>query len=328
MLAPRRSPLRPVVLVLVVLTLLVVALLALGSSHTSPKEARVAAVAYVDDVRPLLERSTTTGQDLKALRDSAPKLGRDALDRQLVRAEQDATAVATDAKGVNVPKDATLAQDLLLGVLGARASAVKALHVGFGKALDPNVPALQAVQALTDVGQDLQAADGAYRLFVRNVPPGGGDVPDSRWVDDPSAWTTPVLGSLVTTLRNSTSLAPVHDVGVILAAPQPGPVGKEASAEVLAAVQSIQLQVVVANQGNTPERQLVLSATTQPFDGSTPSQVKQTIDLDAGQRRALDLEGLVPPNVGVPFAITVRIGPVQGDTNPVDDELTRQYVLR
>ena len=329
MLGPRRGPMRPVVVVLVVLTVLVVGTVFLGANHTSPLEARTEALAYLDKARPLIERSSATGRDLASLRERAVGLERDLLERQLARIQVDADDTLADARTVTSSEGGALAQDLLIGSLGGRATAVKALRDAFGQALDAEAPLLPAVQALSEVGRDLQAADGAYRLFGRNLPPGSAPPPQSRWVPDPEEWTAPVLAAFVTSIRNSKKLAPVRDLAVLVAAPDPGPVGEEdGKVLVLARVADIHLQVVVANQGNRPERDVPVVASTQPFDGSAASSDRVTVDLEPGQRRALDTLQLAAPPPGVTFAVIVRIGGTP-DEKPTDDESpVRQYVLR
>lgn len=329
MLGPRRGPMRPVLVVLVILTVLVVGTIVLGSNYTSPTEARTEALAYLDKVRPVIERSSATGRDLAALREKAVELERDLLDRQLGRAQTEAEAALAEARTVTSPEVGALAQDLLVGALGGRAMAIRGLRSAFDLALDAGTPPLPAVQALAEVGRDLEAADGAYRLFGRNLAPGSDAPPGSRWVPDPEAWSTPVLGAFVAALRNSQNLAPVHDLAVLVAAPDPVPVGtEEGGILVLAQVRAVRLQVVVANQGNQVEKDVLVSAETQPFDGSPRVRSETRVDLDPGQRRSLDMPELAPPPPGATFAIIVRIGATP-DAKPVDDEFpARQYVLR
>ena len=329
MLGPRRGPMRPVVVALVVLTLLTVGTIVLGSNHTSPDEARTEALAYLDRVRPIIERSSATGRDVASLREEALELEREQLERQLARAQNEADAALIDVRAVPAPPVGGLAQDLLIGAIGGRATALKDLRAAFDLAVNVESPAIPAVQALAEVGRDLEAADGAYRLFGRNLPPGSDPPPDSRWVPDPEAWSAPVLGAFVTSLRNSQNLAPVRDLAVLVAVPDPGPVGKdEGGALVLARVPTLRLQVVVANQGNQPEEDVPVFASTQPFDGSPPSAKRVTVDLRPGQRRSLDMPELAPPPPGAPFAIIVRVGSTP-DSKPVDDEFpAREYVLR
>lgn len=329
MLGPRRGPIRPVLVVLVVLTVLVVGTIVLGANHTSPGEARTEALAYLDKVRPLIERSSATGRDLSSLRDRAVGLERDLFDRQLARIQADADSASVEAQAVAPAEGGALAQDLLVGALGGRASAVKGLRDAFGQVLDAQAPLLPAVQALTEVGKDLQAADGAYRLFGRNLPAGSDAPPESRWVGDPKDWSAPILGAFVTAIRNSKNLAPVHDLAVLVAAPDPGPVGEEeGKVLVLAQVPAIRLQVVVANQGNQAEKAVPVTASTQPFDGSPASTDRVSVDLEPGQRRSLDELELAPPPSGATFAVIVRVGAAP-DGKPTDDEFpVRQYVLR
>lgn len=329
MLGPTRGPMRPFVVIFLVLTVLLVGIIVLAAEYTSPGEARTEALAYLDKVRPIIERSSATGGDVAALREGAVRLERGLLSTQLARAEAEAATAVVDVRAVASGPGGALAQNLLVGALGGRSMALKSLRRAFDLALVTDSPPLPAVQALIEVGSDLVAADGAYRLFGRNLPPGSLPAPESRWVADPASWSAPVLNSFVTALRNSTSLAPVRDLAVLVANPDPGPVGTEPGGVlVLAKVRAVYLQVVVANQGNQAERGVPVVASTQPFDGSPPSTKQVLVDLAPGQRRSIEMPELVPPAVGTTFAIIVRVGATP-DAKPVDDEFpARQYVLR
>lgn len=329
MLGSRRGPMRRIVVVLLLLSAIVVGIIVLGANHTSRREARTEALAYLDKVRPLIERSSASGHDLVSLRARAVGLDRELLDRQLARIEADTASTLAEVRGVTSSKMGGLAQDLLVGALGGRASAIKALRSAIGQALDARAPLVPAVQALVDIGLDLQAADGAYRLFGRNLPPGGDPPPDSRWVPDPQAWSAPILSAFVSAVRNSKNLAPVHDLALLVASVEPGPLGEEpGKILVLAQVPVIHLQIVVANKGNQMEKGVLIVASTQPFDGSPAASDRVLVDLEPGQFRALDTLKLTPPAPGATFAIIVRVGATP-DQNPTDDEFpVRQYVLR
>ena len=329
MLAPRRRPLRPLVLVLVLLTAVVVAVLAMESSGPSAREKRTEILAYLDKVRPLIERSTSTGRDIDKIRTDGVTLGRDGLDRQLARAGADADGVVTEARAVRPPAVADLAQDILLGAFAGRASAVRSLRPAVLASLSSGPNDVSSVQTLVDVGLDLAATDGAYRLFSRNLPTeAAATLPKSEWLIDPNSWSPPVLGAFVAGLRNNQQLAPIHDVAVLVAAPDPASVGKDGPLLVLPDVKQIDVQVVVANKGNTTERALEVTATIQPLDGAKPTMKREIVDLTPGQSKAFLLKGIATAGPNRPFSLSVRIGPVPGDDNPTDDEIAHNYVMK
>jgi hypothetical protein len=72
----------------VVITVSVLGIQALVSSrdHGSKDTERQAALAYLDSIRPLVDRSTQQGADLASMRANALTLGRDGITRQLERA--------------------------------------------------------------------------------------------------------------------------------------------------------------------------------------------------------------------------------------------------
>ena len=70
---------------------------------------------------------------------------------------------------------------------------------------------------------------GPARTPIGKMMGGLATIPDSQWVADDSAWSQPDLAVFVASLRSSTSLAPVHDVKVVVVSTDPGPVAQQAA---------------------------------------------------------------------------------------------------
>jgi hypothetical protein len=179
-------------------------------------------------------------------------------------------------------------------------------------------------------GDDLATADRTYAVFRRSLAPPGqraaASLPPSRWVSTPGAWSAGELRALLSTLRATAALAPVHDVAVILVATDPAPVGKQDLADVLPPSRTLRLEVVVANVGNEAEKQVpIVAAVTTPAGASDTA--RQFVDLAPGQRLTVTLGGLQPTHDEV-LSLGVRAGPVPNETNLNDNELIRPIVVR
>src|SRR3954471_23754888 len=99
---PQRRRRRWLLLALV-LTLIVLAVNAAVSSRSSGPAARQAALAYLDSVRPLIDRSNQQGADLADLRNQAVGLGRDGIDRRLDRVSRNADEALREGRQVRPP---------------------------------------------------------------------------------------------------------------------------------------------------------------------------------------------------------------------------------
>jgi hypothetical protein len=172
-----------------------------------------------------------------------------------------------------------------------------------------------AVQGLVAVGQDIELSDRAYGLFSASLPaPPAVPLPQSSWVSDPNAWTSPELSVFVTTLRSSTSLTAVHDLAVVTFSTLPPPVGVDNGAEVIPPTKGLQVPIVVADVGNLPEHHATVTATLFTNGANTTETVRDFVDLVPGQRVALTL-GSLHPVTGTTGTLTVAISPVAGETN-------------
>src|SRR5207237_1245254 len=67
--------------------------------------------------------------------------------------------------------------------------------------------------------------------FLASWPPGApaaaGAMPPSVWAADREAWSRGAVGALVSAMRASATLAPVHDVSVVLVTTDPAAVAKD-----------------------------------------------------------------------------------------------------
>ena len=338
MLAPSRRSrrTRAPLFALGALLLIITGLIALGGSRTSPTEARTAALGYLDRVRPLIERSTSAGKDLALLLDKARAQAAAQTQLELDRLVQDAGDTLVLARSVNPPKADVIPHELLLGSLAARAVAVDSVRAAMRVALDPKLQSVAATEALTTSGRDLIDADAAYGLFARHLPMANGSAgadftpPSSAWVQNPTDWSAPVLGAYVTALRSSKELAPVHDVAVLVAETDPAPVAKDATFGILPLLRVYKVNIIVANQGNQPEREVPVTVTVTRLDTTESTVTHELVDMEAGGRKAISL-AFKPPDGNVAFSLSVRIGPLAGvatPVNPVDDELIAQYQVR
>jgi hypothetical protein len=107
----------------------------------------------------------------------------------------------------------------------------------------------------------------------------------------------------------------------------PAPVGTEGSSEVIPAAKNLDLQVVVADTGNQPERNLTVTAAITPALFGPTQQVREFADLAAGQSKTVRLGGL-RAQVGVVTALTVAVSSVAGEADTTQSTKTVAFVMR
>jgi hypothetical protein len=313
------------VLGLFITALVVTANAALSAQSGAPAR-RVSTENFFDVVQADVQRSTQSGLDVAQVRSDAISLGRDGIRTQLDRIVAETDAVLREVRDVNVPGNLRDARDLLVATLDLRAKAATDLRQAFAEALGGQ-PAGSAVAAMADVGQSMVASDRVYRLFQGSLPPGLAAIPGSIWAADQAAWTPADLTVFVNSLRASTSLAPVHDIRVVMVATNPEPVGQQGNAEVLPTYRNLGVEIVVANEGNEPERQLTVSVAITPAVDGIGASARDFVDLVPGQKRTIDLGNLHPvPNT--PTVLTVHIQPAPGQTDLPAAQQSLTFVMR
>lgn len=309
---------------LVVGVVLTVVALAVNSIVATTGEGPDRRLAYLDEVRPHVEDSTRQGAVLADLRDQAASLGRTGLRRRLERMARDAHRVVRDVHAESVPSSMRESSPLLAATVIARAAAVDRMLEALTGALGTG-PAERSVDALVAVGQDFVVSDRAYALFVESLPEDlRAAAPESQWIDDPEEWSQPELAAFVASLRASAALAPVHDVSLVTVRLEPPAVGREGETLVLPTVEELEVVAVVANVGNEAERRVPVEAVAVSAGGMDVA--RQFADLDAGQRLTVPLR-LRPSPAGT-ITLTVRIGVVDGDPTPENNEHILTFVMR
>lgn len=320
---PRRSR-RWLVLGLFITALVVTANAALSAQSGVPAR-RLSTENFYDVVQSDVQRSTQSGLDVAQLRADAVSMGRDGIRNQLNRIVSDTDAVWREVRDVTVPSNLRDARDLLVATLDLRAKAAVNLRQSFTDALGSG-PAGTAVSEMTDVGQNMEAGDRVYQLFQTALPPGLASIPDSKWVSDASVWTPADLTIFVNTLRASASLAPVHNVAVVMVATDPAPVGQQGGAEVLPISRTLGVEIVVANEGNEPERGLTVTVSINPAVDGIGASARDFVALVPGQKLTVNLGNLHPvPNAAT--VLTVHIQPAPGQSNLLDTQRTLSFVM-
>lgn len=321
--ARRRQRRRPVIPLLALLVTLVVVGLRIADNTSGNGDA---ALAWLDDVRPVVADSNQLGAQLRDLRTSLAELDRPTATRRVARLAKEAEAYVRRADAVDHPDAVRDAHALLISTLAVRARAVGELRPALDAALG-DAPVPTAVGQLVRVGDDLAVADRTYQLFAELAPKvrRGVTVP-SAWIDDPSLWQEGDLGVWVSTIRASRAKGPVHDVRVVTVGVIPPPVGKDGFADVFPMTRNLKLEVVVANVGNDAESRVVVTAAVGLAGGASDT-ARQFVDLDVGQRRVVQLGGLAPP-ANQPAQISVRVEPVTGEEAIADNVWVRQAIFR
>ena len=306
--------------------LLTLAVPVVNSIVASSSKAPDVTLAYLDQVRPAVDRSTAQGVELDDLRGRVPELGRQGLARGLDRLARDAAAVRDQVGDVKPPRPLRDVHPLLVASLTARAAAVASVTQALGPDLDA-APAEQAVQRLVGAGRDLALADRAYELFVESLPEASRSaMPASRWTAAGAdlSWERAAAGALVSTTRASGTSDKVQDVAVITFTTEPVAVAMEGPNPVLPTSRSLRLQVVVANVGNQPQKRVPVEAEVRSDGGLDTA--RQFVDLGPGQRMTVPLT-VRPSPVGT-ITLVVRAGPAAGETNIADNEKAYLFVMR
>src|SRR5579859_613936 len=307
-------------------TIVVLAVNAAMSARSPTPARELAEQSYLDQILPAIQQSTQDGMDVATVRTQALKLGATTITDRLHQVATSAQRTLAQVRNLTPPRSLQTAHDLLIATLAIRAEGVDGLSAAMAAAMSGHA-ATEVVPSVVDVGRDYDAADRAYALFVKAMPGLGVPLPASVWMTDPSAYTDPVVAVFLASLQAAASLTPVHDASVVLFITDPLPVNPTSNPQVLPISKSLNLQIVVADVGNQPEKNLTVTATIAPSTSGPTEMVRDFVDLVPGQRRTVKLGGL-RPQPGVPTTLTVKIDAAPGQVNVADTTKTIAFVMQ
>jgi hypothetical protein len=188
----------------------------------------------------------------------------------------------------------------------------------------PPLSAAAGARALERVGSLVVEANRDYAAARRTLraAPGHAVLGRSAWSKGAAAWTATGAQSVVTALLASPTLAAVHQVVLVAHAlaltPAPVPPGPSAAATsgvVVPPTRRMSVSAVVANDGNVPERHVVVSEQLSPAAGDpTGATVRHAVavSLAAGSSDSVSM----PPFTVVPggrYTLTVTVVPPVAD---------------
>ncbi len=300
----------------IIITLVVLVIDASLKSRSPTVAPRMAASAWVDRVLPIIEASTTQGQELQRLRMSGVNTSASSITTQVGQAATAAKDSYRQLSALQVPDQLVGAAGLLEACLLVRSQAAASMAQALTKGLANDAPSGgdSQVGALTAVGRDFQISDRAYQLFAQRLPSVGVKAPSSSWVSDPTQYDAGNLQVFLASLRNASAGLPVHQVTIAQVLLNPSPLNTAGGVLVLIPTNQVSVSVVAANTGTERENLLSVQASISPSAGN--AVFKQVISLPPGAAYNAQL-GPLNPQPGAVVTLTVTVTPPPGSPTPV-----------
>lgn len=296
----------------IIITLVVVIIDASLKSRSPSVAPRMAASAWVDRVLPIIQASTTQGQEIDRVRMSGvSSLSASSLTAQVAQTATAAQHSYQQLSALRPPDELVGAAGLLEASLLVRSQAAGAMAQALNRELGNGAPSGDDPQvgALTTVGQDFQISDRAYALFAQRLPAVGVKAPASSWVSDPTEYQTGNIQVFLSSLRNAKAGLPVHQLTIAAVTLTPSPLNTVGGVELLIPTNQVSASVVVANTGTERENLLAVQASISPSAGN--AVYKQVISLPPGAAFNAQL-GPLNPQPGAVVTLTVTVTPPPG----------------
>lgn len=273
---------------------------------------------YVNRTRPLVEASSSIGQEWNNIRSSLGQLiaDPDALDASLQNLENQALDLLGQAKAIVPPGDLEGAHSALLICMEQRYRALKNYRADIVNAISAMDLDVYAASLSEDL-REMMYSDGVYLFFKRAVTEAlqannlqDITMPDSVCMPDWENAGVDKVRSFLISLRGTE----LHGlaVGQVVLDPK-GTVSGEGGETVhrLPSVSEVNVTVTVENQGNRPERGVVVTISLYSTINTTPTRQDKTIEnIGPGEKVQVAFSGLLPTTGGVRNILEVKVEPV------------------
>jgi hypothetical protein len=273
---------------------------------------------YVNRVRPIAEASTSVGQNWSAIQGSLAQqiANPDNLNEQLKLIEQQCSDLLDQARAVSVPESIKTANAALLICLEQRYRAVKNYRPDLINALTAVDVAVYAKSISEDL-QQLMYSDGSYKFYKQSVTEilnesnvSDVNLPDSIWLPNWENAAQSKVESFLVGLRGTE----LHGLAIGTVTLKPEGSIYESGGETIHALPAsddISVTVSVQNQGNRPEKDVVVSISLYSEANLTPAKQEQTItSIEPGETLQVVFSGLKPTTGGVRNILEIKVGPV------------------
>lgn len=297
--------------------------------------------SYAAQIRPIVARSSILDHQLRAMLTGVPRDSRMVLEATLDTLVRSARALAEMAATAASPAPSGGAGEDVARGMAQRAQAIETLRSVVDRLLGmaplpvagspgspptpsspPALSSADAADLLARAGSLLVASDRSYAAGRRalRLAPGNAALPPSVWAAGTVAWTSSSALAFVDELEGSPALSPVHRVELVAHAlvVTPAPVPSAAPAPggapaVLPPTGRIVVTAVVANDGDVPERGIVVRAEVRPSGAGAPSVRSVRLTLGARSTESEILPAL-PVLPGRGYTVTVTVVPPVANT--------------
>ncbi len=310
--SPRRDGGRRLLAAGIIITLVVVVIDASLKSRSPTLAPRLAVAAWVDRVLPIIQASSTQGNQIRQIRTAGVgSLTAASLTKEMDQTALDAKRSYEDLAALRPPGALLGATGLLEACLVVRSRAAAEMAGALKKGVGNGSPTIDdpQVRALAVAGQEFQVSDRAYQLFAERLPAAGVKAPVSTWLSDPSDYQPANVAVFLASVANAAAGVPVHQITIAAVTLNPPSLNTSGGVDVLIPTNAVNISAVVANTGTQREDNLAVVATINPSAGN--AVFKQTISLPPGTAFNTAL-GPLNPKPGAVTTLVITVTPPPG----------------
>jgi hypothetical protein len=279
-------------------------------------------VNYVNEVTPYIDKSNELNAQRRAINSNLAALmsNREQMDTELKSLVDGCQEVRDGLYAVQPPQLISIPDAALKICSERRYRAMEKYRSDIINVLFNTIDTSIYVNNIADEMTELLYSDGDYLFFKQKVTDllqGKGvneALPDSRWLPSLDEATTQSIEALIRSLRGTE----VHGVAVGKVTLDPtGRLEVQNNENVfrLPATGSLNVTVVIENQGNRDEARVPVTITYYSVTDSTPRKETKEIDIGAGAQAEVTFSGLIPTPGGVRNVLEVMAGPVPREAN-------------
>ncbi len=272
-------------------------------------------VSYVEEANALVQKSNEMNAKRKSIKENMSKLmnNPEQLDEELKGVVQGCLEVRDGVYELNPPSSLNVPDAALKICMERRYKSMEKYRADIINAID-SIDLTVYVNNIAEEMSEFYYADGDYQFFKNGIEgvlkeKGIVDISvlDSKWLSGISEASPKEIENFLKALRGSE----LH--GLALGAVSLEPTGRldEKNVFHLPRSETLNLTIVVENQGNRAETGVPIVVSLYSSANTTPHKEDQVIEsIGPGEKLTITFRGLIPTPGGVRNVLEIKVGPV------------------
>lgn len=290
---------------------------------------------YINSVSVLIQHSNKTGVNFFILLNQVKDITREELEKNLSSIIEESKINLQSCREMNPPQSFEIAHGYLTLVLDLRSKAYENFKPALSNALQ-NIGEEIAVSQITNSFLDIYMSDEIYKYFQNGIKEAGENIEinnltilSSRVLKESELINPENVARFINDIKTVASLQERRGMALITDSIEFNPriINQQGEYLILAKGNEISITVLVENQGNVPEKDVIVVMSYSTENNPKADEKTYTIAaIEPSEQKSVTMTGF-QAFPGLKSSITIEVKPVQGETVLTNNSASYKFLV-